>query len=457
VEELQPAPAGARGGILVCVRRLAGFIAGCAAALLVLAAPALAQPSYAPLDQPGPPLSVPIAKLKAALQCEPGVTHAKVEPVLLNPATGVTAEQNYSWNWEPALDKLGIPWCTYTAPHSTLDNIETSGEYLVYAIRTMHALADRRIAIMGHSQGGMSMRWALRFWPDTRPMVDDVIGFSGSNHGTTVLSPSLCAAGCPPADWQQLAAANFIGALNSRAETFPGISYTEVYTHTDEVVQPNSGANASAALHTGGGAITNVATQDVCPSDVYEHLEIGTVDPVAYALAIDALTHAGPADVARIPKSVCSQVVMPGINPANAQTILQVLAALPGLGSVTVGPLAGATTGAPVVKAEPPLQCYVFAACAGAAAPKLQIRVSSRPRRLRAGQRTRLRVLVRVREGSQLVPVPGVVVSFAGRHSRSNAKGVASLGIRPRRARRYRLSASRAGCAAASRLLRVQR
>ncbi len=434
-------------------------MAGCATVLLLASASAAAstQPSFAPLNQPGPPLSVPLAKLKAALQCGPGVTDAKAEPVLLNPATGVTPAQNYSWNWEPALDKLGIPWCTYTAPHSTLDDIETSGEYLVYAIRTMHALAGRRIAVMGHSQGGMSMRWALRFWPDTRSMVDDVIGFSGSNHGTTVLSPALCAAGCPPADWQQLAGSNFIQALNSRAETFPGISYTEVYTHTDEVVQPNSGPNPSAAVHTGGGMITDVATQDICPRDVYEHLEIGTVDPVAYALAADALTDAGPADVARIPKSVCSQVVMPGINPSNAQTILQVLAALPGLSSVAVGPLAGATTGAPVVKAEPALDCYVFAVCAGAAAPKLQIRISRRPQPLRVGHRVRLRVLVRTNEGGRLVPVPGVAVSFAGRHARSGANGIATLRLRPRQARRYRVTASRSGCVPASLLLRVQR
>ncbi|MEA2146993.1 MAG: hypothetical protein QOG59_2580 [Solirubrobacteraceae bacterium] len=432
-------------------------MAGCAAAVLLLgAAPAVAQPPYAPLDQPGPPLSVPVAKLRAALQCEPGVAHAKVEPVLLNPATGVTPVQNYSWNWEPALDKLGIPWCTYTAPHSTLDNIETSGEYLVYAIRTMHALAGRRIAVMGHSQGGMSMRWALRFWPDTGSMVDDVIGFSGSNHGTTVLPRALCAPGCPPADWQQLAGSNFIQALNSRAETFPGISYTEVFSQTDEVVQPNKGPHASAALHTGGGRITNVATQDICPHDLYEHLEIGTIDPVAYALASDALTHSGPADVARIPKSVCSQTVMPGVSPTNLNLLLQVVAAGPGLISVAVGPLAGATTGAPVIKAEPPLACYVFAACTGAAAPKLQIRVRSRPGPLTVGQQTRLRVLVRVREGSRLVPVPGVSVSFAGRHARSGANGLASLRIQPKHARRYRLTASRAGCAAASKLLRVR-
>jgi hypothetical protein len=234
---------------------------------------------YAPLDQPGVPLDVPAAKLAASLQCEPSVRNAKVEPVLLNPATGVTVDQNYSWNWEPALDKLGIPWCAYHAPDHTLEDIQVSGEYLVYAIRTMYAMAGRKIAVMGHSQGGMSMRWPLRFWPDTRAMVDDVIGFSGSNHGTT--TGTDCSRGCPPADWQQAADAKFIAALNSGAETFAGISYTEIYTHTDEVVDPASGPNASAALHTGAGQITNVATQDVCPGDLYEHLTIGTVDPVA--------------------------------------------------------------------------------------------------------------------------------------------------------------------------------
>lgn len=322
------------------------------------------QPSgFAPLDRPGPALDVSSADLAASLQCEPSVRGASVEPVLLSPATGVTAAQNFSWNWEPALDRLGIPWCAYTAPNSTLNDIQASGEYLVYAIRTTYAMAGRRIAVMGHSQGGMSMRWALRFWPDTRAMVDDVIGFSGSNHGTTVLTPSDCAAGCPPADWQQMAGSNFIRALNSGAETFPGISYTEIYTHTDEVVQPNSGPDASAALHTGGGMITNVAIQDICPADVNEHLAVGTIDPVAYALAVDALTHPGPASVARVPSSVCSQLYMPGVNPANVNTELQVLAGAPGLLSVPLGPLAYATTGAPEDYAEPPLACYVYASC----------------------------------------------------------------------------------------------
>jgi hypothetical protein len=332
------------------------------AALMLAAAPTVAHAStapYAPLNRPGPPLTVPQSQLRASLKCTAGVLRARREPVLLNPATGVTPDQNYSWNWEPALTALGIPWCAYTAPYRTLGDVQVSGQYLVYAIRTMHAMARRRIEILGHSQGGMSMRWPLRFWPDTRRMVDDVIGLAGTNHGTTALG--ACPAGCPPADWQQGASSHFIAALNSGTETFAGISYTEIYSHTDEVVMPNANDHGTSSLHTGRGEITNVATQDICPGDVDEHLTIGTIDPVAYALALDALTHSGPADPARIPKSVCTQLDMPGVNPLSANTYLQLLAAQPGLLAVDVGGVN--VVGAPEVKSEPPLPCYVFASC----------------------------------------------------------------------------------------------
>lgn len=330
-------------------------------ALTILLLPATAQAAgeYAPLDRPGPALSVPPAALQASLYCEPGVRNATREPVLLSPGTGVTVEQNFSWNWERALDQLGIPWCAYSAPGNTLGDIQISGEYLVYAIRTMRALAGRPIAVMGHSQGGMSMRWPLRFWPDTRAMVDDVIGLAGSNHGTTV--GDSCSRGCVAASWQQGARSNFIAALNSRAETFPGISYTEIYTHTDEVLQPNQGPDATGPLHGGGGAITNVATQDICPADIDEHLLIGTIDSAAYGLAVDALTHPGPADPARVDRGLCNRLYMPGVDPLNAQNYLQVLGGVPGLLSVP----GGVSFYEPVRPAEPPLACYVFAACAG--------------------------------------------------------------------------------------------
>jgi pimeloyl-ACP methyl ester carboxylesterase len=406
-------------------------------AALALSARAGAQ-TYAPLDQPGPPLSVPMAQLQPSLVCERSIVNARTEPVLLNPATGVTPEENYSWNWEPALEKLRIPWCAYTAPYHTLGDIQTSGEYLVYAIRTEYALAHRKIAIIGHSQGGMSMRWALRFWPDTRSMVEDVIGFSGDNHGTTVGGNAECGGGCPPADWQQSSKSNFIRALNSYAETFRGISYTEIYTHTDEVVQPNRGPNASAALHTGAGQITNVPTQQVCPLDLYEHLTIGTVDPVAYALAVDALTHAGPADPARVRKSVCSELYMPGINPLDLNSYLQAFEAAVTDSSVALAFLAPALTGVKNTTSEPPLDCYVYASCRGSSAPSLKVAFAHRGHRIR--------VLVVTLEGARLVPVPGATVTFDGHHARTGPRGLATL-----TGTHGRLTATRRGCNPASR------
>jgi hypothetical protein len=164
----------------------------------------------------------------------------------------------------------------------------------------------------------MVPRWALRFWPDTRPMVDDVIGMAPSNHGT-VDAFGLClpVVGCAPAIWQQESNSPFLRALNSGAETFAGISYTQIYTELDEIVVPNFNEAGSSSLHTGAGAIANVAVQSVCPGHLTEHLLIGTVDPVAYALVMDAISHPGPAHPSRIDRSVCAQLFQPYVSPAS--------------------------------------------------------------------------------------------------------------------------------------------
>ena len=135
-------------------------------------------------------------------------------------------------------------------------------------------------------------------------------------------------------------------------ETFPGISYTNIYTHNDEFVQPNLSSNGTTSLHGGGGRITNVALQDICPLNVSEHIAIGTYDPVAYVIALDALTHPGqPADPARISRSVCSRLLMPGVDPATFA------ADLAGVDTTVATQLALY----PRVQGEPTLKPYVYA------------------------------------------------------------------------------------------------
>ena len=351
---------------------------GAIAAASLLAPAAAGAVTYAPVDQPGPALTVPQDQLNAALQCSGNLANGPA-PVLLVPGTGSNPQHNFSWNWEPALTNLGISWCAVTLPGNALGDIQVSGEYVVNGIRTMYQRAGRRISIIGHSQGGMIPRWPLRFWPDTRAMVDDQIGFAPSNHGTTGAGP-LCSISCAAADWQQSDKSEFIKAVNSHQETFPGISYTEIYSHFDEIVTPNSDDTGSSSLHGGGGAITNVAIQDLCPADPSEHLAIGTQDLVAYDLAIDALQHPGPADPTRTAASdsgICTPLaLMPGINPVTYPTDLA-SAALD---------LATNTATAPAVKSEPPLACYVTASCpAGGAQPATATSKSARCKKRKRG------------------------------------------------------------------------
>jgi hypothetical protein len=147
------------------------------------------------------------------------------------------------------------------------------------------------------------------------------------------------------------------------------------------VVTPNLDENGSSSLHGGGGDISNVAIQQVCPLDVNEHLGVGTYDPVAYALAIDALDHAGPADHSRIPASVCTQLLMPGVNPAT----------FPTEGAQFSAELASAIAGAPQLSAEPPLRCYVTASCAAAATRATTPKKCKKGKHLKRGKCVRKR------------------------------------------------------------------
>ena len=170
-----------------------------------------------------------------------------------------------------------------------------------------------------------------------------------SNHGTSV-ADAACIPGCSAAIWQQRSNADFINAVNSRQETFDGIDYTAIYTRYDEVVTPISDSRGSSSLRPGPGRITNVAIQDICPTATSVHVFlVGTIDPVAYALLRDATAHDGPASPARVPRSVCSELLMPGVNPS---TFLQDLT-----GAATV--LGLELVGYPHVPREPALRCHM--------------------------------------------------------------------------------------------------
>jgi hypothetical protein len=317
-------------------------------------APSPARADYAPVSQPGPKLSVPARALKRSLRCPAGLARAGRPVVLMVPPTVFDPPDAYGWNYEPALDQVDIPWCEVTVPNHTDGDIQVAAEYVVHAIRRIRKRSHHRVILFGWSQGGSTLpRWALRWWPDARRKVVSQVGIAPLHNRGSVVANGACASGrCVPAAWQQAVGSDFMPALNSRQQVFPSIAYTALYTRYDDVVTPDYDG-ALSQLPEGPNTVT-IALQDVCPTDVSEHLTIPASN-TGWALALDAFLHPGqPASVDRIDTAkVCADPTIPGVNDAEyVQRIAQVTS--------LVGPhlMQGQ------VDAEPPLACYVTASCA---------------------------------------------------------------------------------------------
>lgn len=279
--------------------------------------------------------------LRAGFQCNMDLRQAQRAPVLLVPGTTLLPDENFAWNYVPALDALGFPVCTVELPEHALANIQLSAEHVEYAIREAFRLSGHKVQIIGFSQGGMAPRWPLRFSPDTRAKVEELISLSGSHHGA-VAADLFCGPfatpdpdgvlGCEAALWQQGTLSAFITALNAGYETVPEVDYTAIYTLFDDVLFENAGPTPTSELRDAGPNVANVTLQQVCPANTADHRAIGTYDPVGWAIALDALEHDGPADLARIlgggaPGSApaCAESVMPGVDPGSLAANLAAL------------------------------------------------------------------------------------------------------------------------------------
>jgi hypothetical protein len=312
-----------------------------------------AAPRYAPVDQPGPPLRVPQRLLDAALRCPARLDRATRDVVLMIPGTTVDPDEAFAWNYAKALPAEGIPYCTVQLPKHTDGDIQVAAEYVVDAVRTISAATHRKVILFGWSQGASTLpRWALRWWPDVRGQVSALVGLAPLNNIGAIVGNTPCLSGsCFPAAWQQGVGSQFMAALNSRQQTFPGISYTVIYSRVDEVVTPN--VDGALSVLPPGPNVVNVAIQDVCPLDLSEHLLI-PASPTAYAIALEAFRHPErPADLRRVQvPQPCLPGTMPHVDPTDVVTQEARVA-------LNVGPRLMSDG----VTSEPPLACYVTASC----------------------------------------------------------------------------------------------
>ena len=251
------------------------------ALVLLAAAPAGAQEN--PIFQP-PGIPPPGANDPA---CRPAADHPY--PVIL--VHGTFGDMTVSWNSiSPALRSQGF--CVWALDYGRRGTgpIDASADQLVAFIDMVRARTGAaKVSLIGHSQGGMLSRYvAVR--RGRLDVVDDIIGYAPSSHGTT--NPFAGPAGtfgCT-ACAEQRAGSAFMRKVNEPPPEAPGPAWYTVLTTThDEVVTPYQ----SQAL--AGDHATNVILQDRCPGDPFEHVTL-VGDPVALQWALNALERPGAAN-----------------------------------------------------------------------------------------------------------------------------------------------------------------
>ncbi|KAJ5677346.1 uncharacterized protein N7477_002979 [Penicillium maclennaniae] len=243
-------------------------------------------------------------------------------PVILIPGTAIPS----GTTWYYSFSKLGnstnadVVWVNM--PRASLNDAQVNAEYVAYAINYISSLCSKPTALISWSQGGLNTQWALKYWPSTRPALQDFIAMSPDFHGTVVeaaICPALTYVACTPSILQQAWTSQLIQTLRSSSGDSAYVPTTIIYSSFDEIVEPMSGPNASAILSDARNVgVTHAHLQRICPTSpqggFYTHEGV-LYNPLAWALAIDAITHPGPGSLTRLDlKQVCGMALAPELD-----------------------------------------------------------------------------------------------------------------------------------------------
>ncbi|MBR7826715.1 alpha/beta fold hydrolase [Actinospica sp. MGRD01-02] len=240
--------------------------------------------------------------------CKPSAAHPY--PVVL--VHGTFENENDDWGAaSPLLADNG--YCVFAFDYggaTAASAIQGTGEIAASAAQletfvhqVLAATGASKVDLVGHSQGGMMPRYYIKNLGGAST-VNTLVALAPSNNGTTldgitelgdalgILEPandflSLSCEACV----EQEAGSPFLTALNSGAETLPGVNYTVIETKYDEVVTPYTNAFLPAASN-----VTNILLQNQCGLDASDHLEIA-YDPIAMVDMLNALDPAHPQPV----------------------------------------------------------------------------------------------------------------------------------------------------------------
>lgn len=219
--------------------------------------------------------------------CKPSSRYPN--PVIL--LHGTWENKYYNWAYiSPKLKQYGM--CIFAPNYSTQAPVlpimygtgsimASAGQLSDYIDQVLAATGASKVDIVGHSQGGMMPRAAIKYF-GAGPKIDDLVSISGSNGGTTlqgigtlglqlgVLSGVSVVMGQAASD--QVAGSPFITDLNAGGQTVRGVKYTAIATKYDEIVTPYQ--NSYIIDNRAGAQVTNIGLQSGCWSNFADHLSI---------------------------------------------------------------------------------------------------------------------------------------------------------------------------------------
>ncbi|GAB7348491.1 hypothetical protein MBLNU459_g6897t1 [Dothideomycetes sp. NU459] len=263
--------------------------------------------------------------LRAAIYIPSTFTYGAIPPVILVPGTGNLGYQTYEGNFIPLLTGSSYAdpvWLNI--PGFLTGDAQINSEYVAYAINYISGISsNKNVSVIAWSQGNLDAQWAYKYWPSTRKITSNHIAISPDYDGTQFANV-ICPTGllCDPSVLQQRysTSSNFITTLRKNNGDSAYVPTTVLYSGLfDEIVEPQQGTGASAYLKDARGVgVTNNEVQLVCPGlpagSFWTH-ESMLINPLAFALAKDALVHGGPGLPSRIDlTTVCNQFIPPGLN-----------------------------------------------------------------------------------------------------------------------------------------------
>jgi triacylglycerol lipase len=294
---------------------------------------------------PGPRLRAPERQLDPAVTCHGRIGPGTRTPVLLVHGTGVTSEENWR-TYVPWLLGTGRGVCTVELVRRGTVDLQRSVERVVHGVRTVAARHRGRIDVVGHSQGGTQLVYAIKFWPDLARLVDDYVGLAPLVN-KSLFGDLRCQTPCGEPIQQTRSGSRWMRSFLTHPLP-AGPSYTTIASRYDEVVVP-----APESSHLAGAR--NIVLQDVCGPQKYVDHYLFAVDGTTSDIVLDALDHPGPADPARLPADSCQRAYPRGVSP--------LLVAETGAGA-GLGMVEHSGDDGPNVTEEPPLRCYMRRSCA---------------------------------------------------------------------------------------------